>query len=94
MSLATGLSSLATRIGNEIRDAIKPRLIPSGGTTGQAMTKSSGTNYAVTWTTLFSGAYADLTGKPTLGTAAAKNVHVGTSAPGSPAEGDIWIDTN
>jgi len=38
-------------------------------------------------------AYADITGKPTLGTAAARNIHVGTSAPGSPATNDIWIDT-
>lgn len=94
MSVVSQISALASRIGNEIRDAVKPRLLPSGGTTGQALTKSSGTNYATGWTTLFSGSYTDLTSKPTLGTAAARNVHVGTSAPGSPAEGDIWIDTN
>lgn len=28
-----------------------------------------------------------------LGTAAAKNIHVGTTAPGSPAVNDLWVDT-
>ena len=28
-----------------------------------------------------------------LGTAATKNIHVGTSAPGSPAVNDLWVDT-
>jgi hypothetical protein len=31
---------------------------------------------------------------PALGTAATKNIHVGTTAPASPAEGDLWVDTN
>lgn len=30
----------------------------------------------------------------TLGTGAFKNIAVGTSAPGSPAAGDLWVDTN
>ncbi|MGH0331007.1 hypothetical protein [Sinorhizobium meliloti] len=80
MSVVSSVSSLATRIGNEIRDAVKPRLLPSGGTTGQVLNKTSGTNYAVGWTS--------------LGTGASKNIHVGTTAPASPAEGDVWIDTN
>lgn len=29
-----------------------------------------------------------------LGTAAVRNIHVGTSAPSSPAVGDLWVDTN
>lgn len=29
-----------------------------------------------------------------LGTGATKNISVGTSAPGSPATGDLWVDTN
>jgi hypothetical protein len=28
------------------------------------------------------------------GTAAARNIHVGTTAPSSPAVNDVWIDTN
>ena len=28
------------------------------------------------------------------GTGAAVNIHVGTSAPGSPSTGDLWVDTN
>jgi hypothetical protein len=80
MSLVSTVSSLATRIGNEIRDAVKPRLLPSAGTVGQVLTKTSDTDYDADWST--------------PGTAAFKNLHVGTTAPASPAEGDIWIDTN
>jgi hypothetical protein len=29
-----------------------------------------------------------------LGTAAVENLHIGTSAPGSPATDDLWVDTN
>jgi ABC-type nitrate/sulfonate/bicarbonate transport system permease component len=29
-----------------------------------------------------------------LGTAAVLNISVGTTAPGSPATGDLWVDTN
>jgi hypothetical protein len=136
MSLASQVGLLATRIGNYLRDSIVPRLLPSGGTTGQVLTKVNATNYNTMWQTpfsgsytdltskptlfsgaytdltgkptlfsgsytdltskptLFSGSYTDLTSKPTLGTAAAKNISVGTTAPSSPATGDIWIDTN
>jgi len=40
--------------------------VPTGGTTGQVLAKSSATNYDTSWSTPFSGAYADLTGKPTI----------------------------
>lgn len=43
--------------------------VAAGGTTGQVLAKSSSTDYATTWTTPFSGAYTDLTGKPTIPTA-------------------------
>jgi len=36
---------------------------------------------------------ADLATTAMLGTAAAKNISVGTSAPGSPAVNDLWVDT-
>lgn len=39
--------------------------VPVGGTTGQVLAKTSATDYATGWVTPFSGAYADLTGKPT-----------------------------
>ena len=42
---------LATRIANYIRDSILPRVLPSGGSSGQVLSKSSSTDYAVTWTT-------------------------------------------
>ena len=49
--LSARVSLLATRVANYIRDSILPRLIPSGGDAGQALTKSSTTDYAVGWVT-------------------------------------------
>lgn len=54
------------------------RGLPPGGTTGQALIKSSDSSFAAAWGTL-----------PTTPT-----ITVGTTAPSSPAVGDIWIDTN
>ena len=79
MSLSSRVSDLAAGIGNYIRDSILPRVLPSGGSTGSALTKSSNTNYATQWTA--------------LGTGAAKNIHVGSTPPSSPQTGDIWVDT-
>jgi hypothetical protein len=42
-------------------------------------------------TVAVSGAYNDLTGKPTLGTGAAKNITVSTADPSGGVDGDIWI---
>lgn len=49
MALATQINTLATRIGNYLRDSVLPRVLPSGGTDGQALVKTSGTDYAVSW---------------------------------------------
>ena len=49
--LSSRISLLATRVANYIRDSVAPRLIPSGGGAGQALTKSSTTDYAVGWVT-------------------------------------------
>ena len=40
---------LATRIGNYVRDSVLPRLVPSGGTSGQLLQKTSATDYALGW---------------------------------------------
>ena len=47
-TLEARLSLLAARVRTKIND-IMPRLLPSGGATGQALVKSSGSNYAVGW---------------------------------------------
>ena len=49
--LSARISLLATRVANYIRDSVLPRLLPSGGEAGQALTKSSATDYAVGWVT-------------------------------------------
>src|SRR5262252_9787224 len=48
--------------------------VPAGGTTGQVLTKSSATDYATVWAAAAGGA----------------SVHVGPSAPPTPAVGDLW----
>lgn len=49
--LSARISQLATRIANYLRDSVIPRLLPSGGVSGQVLSKSSGTDYAVSWVT-------------------------------------------
>ena len=50
-TLSERVALLATGIANYIRDSIKPRLIPSGGSANQVLRKTSGTDYAVGWVT-------------------------------------------
>lgn len=50
-TLVDRINLLATGIANYIRDSIKPRLMPTGGTSGQVLTKNSATNYDVGWIT-------------------------------------------
>lgn len=49
--LSTRVGLLSTRIANYIRDSVLPRLVPAGGSFGQVLSKSSGTDYAVVWVT-------------------------------------------
>jgi hypothetical protein len=55
MTLQERLSALITAIGADIK-ALFSQSIPSGGTTGQALRKTSGTNYATEWYTPAVGA--------------------------------------
>lgn len=41
MSLQSQINALATRIANFLRDDVLPRLLPSGGTTGQVATRTA-----------------------------------------------------
>jgi hypothetical protein len=50
-TLASRISLLSTAIGNYIRDSVKPRLLPAGGSSGQVLAKSSATDYATGWVT-------------------------------------------
>ena len=58
------INLLATGVANYIRDSIKPRLIPTGGTTKQILTKTSGTDYAVAWVTHKTVQYSIQLGTP------------------------------
>jgi hypothetical protein len=65
--------------------------VDQGGTGSQSLTGwlfGDGTNPVVGFDQI---PLADIDG---AGTAAALNIHVGTTAPPSPSVGDVWIDTN
>ena len=74
---ATGATGAQGPQGDPGADGADGVGVPAGGTAGQALTKSSGTDYDTGWTTLAavatSGDYDDLSNKPTLGTAAASD---------------------
>jgi hypothetical protein len=69
MTLAARLAALATAVRDKINEMM-PRLIPAGGASGQVLAKTSGSDYAVGWSTPSGGAVAwvDVTGKPTFAT--------------------------
>jgi hypothetical protein len=48
MTLIGRISALITSIGADIK-SLYGRVLPSGGTTGQVIAKSSATDYAVGW---------------------------------------------
>ena len=62
-TLIERVNLLSAKIANHIRDSIVPRLIPSGGGVGQALTKSSATDYAVGWVTNKTVQYSCVLGK-------------------------------
>ena len=71
--LSTRISLLATAIANYLRDSILPRLVKSGGATGQFLAKNSGTDFDLTWLTpntagYISNASASLSANVTLTT--------------------------
>lgn len=49
-TLASRLNDLVVAIRTKL-NTMTPRLLPAGGAAGQVLTKSSGTDYAVGWTT-------------------------------------------
>lgn len=50
MSLVSRVNDLAGTVRDKI-NTMMPRLLPSGGTTGQVLTKSSAADYAAGWST-------------------------------------------
>ena len=57
MTLEDRLSAVVAAIRDKIV-AMMPRLIPAGGTTGQALVKSSSSDYAASWQTVSGGGAA------------------------------------
>lgn len=47
--------ALATRIANYLRDSILTRLLPTGGTVGQVLTKNTANNFDAAWATPATG---------------------------------------
>ena len=67
-TLSERIDALATRIGNHIRDAIVPRLLPGGGTPGQMLGKAGAPDYAVSWQTPTGAVATDPRRMPTYAT--------------------------
>ena len=79
---ATGTAAVGTSLKYARADHVHANPLPTGGTTGQVLSKVDGTNYNVTWTTSSSGGGTDFQSFTTAGTttwtkpANAKVVHV------------------
>lgn len=89
-------STLKDRINNieyGLNTAIAAKL-PTGGTTGQVLVKSSGSDYAVSWSSTITGYVSQTNG--TVSTASTssgvvRNIYVSTSAPSGGTDGDVWF---
>lgn len=89
----TSVRITAAQIATYVQSSIFGSLIPvsQGGTGAASLTgyvKGTGTAPLTGVATI---PLADISG---AGTAASKNLAVGTTAPSSPAIGDLWVDTN
>jgi type II secretory pathway component PulM len=54
MSVASLFNDLAAAVRDKLNQ-MTPKLVPSGGTTGQALVKTSATNHDLSWATLGGG---------------------------------------
>lgn len=59
MTLQERLSAFISAVGTDIK-ALFTRSMPSGGTTGQVLTKSSNADYAASWQTSSAASQADI----------------------------------
>lgn len=75
-TLSERVALLATGIANYIRDSIKPRLIPSGGSANQVLRKTSGTDYAVGWVTHKTVRYSVMLGNAGIRAIAPLNITI------------------
>ena len=74
MNLQARIALVLQAIGADVKSLLS-RSIPAGGSSGQALVKSSGTDYAVSWSTIISSLLAGYTS--TIGTVAATDTIVG-----------------
>lgn len=88
MTLQQRISALITAIGADIK-ALYGRALPSGGTTGQALRKSSGTNYAVEWYTPSVGAVINDAAASTSETYSSTKIESVATAAATAAKNDI-----
>ena len=67
MSISSNVNALAAAVRDKI-NLMMPRLMPSGGTTGQVLTKTSATNYAASWQTVSGSGTSVIDGNGPVGT--------------------------
>jgi hypothetical protein len=61
---ATGTAAVGTSLKYARADHVHANPLPTGGTTGQVLSKVDGTNYNVAWTTVSSGSYITSVSSP------------------------------
>ncbi len=100
MSLVSRVTDLAVAIRDKI-NAMMPRLLPSGGTAGQVLRKTSSTNYATGWATLPAAttttdgvmSASDKIKLDAVGLMANRAATISASAPSGGVNGDVWFKT-
>lgn len=88
-SVRLSAAQLAQYVESQILGGILP--VAKGGTGSASITGYAFGSGIAPLGGVTSIPYTDISG---LGTAAQINIHVGTTAPSSPAVGDLWVDTN
>lgn len=95
MSLVSNIQAVLTRIAGEF-NTIKGKLIPAGGTTGQVLTKNSGTDHDTVWADpsvpSHDHSISDVVGLQTALDGKQKTITQSSTQPSNPSVGDLWIE--
>jgi hypothetical protein len=83
-TLEARIRALATAVGNHLRDAILPRLLPAGGSSGNVLAKSSVGDWDVGWTAPAGGTPGGSSGQMQFNNAGVFGAMAGTA----------WDDVN
>jgi microcystin-dependent protein len=96
MSLLSNVEDVLTRIATEFK-TLRGRVMPAGGTAGQVITKINSTDYNASWQDpqlpVHDHEISEVVGLQTTLDGKQKVITQSSTAPASPAVGDLWIET-